>query len=296
MRTLRKRGVTPLIQHLYAFEKSLRRLAPKAAKVSRNRIDEPMRKADDDVCWRYKEEVLWPRQVLHSHKEIEVHASADPLDANPPHSADLAARWPQKPKPDPQFLEVQNIQPPIKCHQVTDFPELRRERDPNSRPFALRSFIRSKTALRSAVESRPACSRDSVQGPRRRRSVCRLGRALGAQITSGEQWASLERLAQVRHDLFVGLPFADLERGPTLYLSPCVVVDQARDAAVSARRAASDEVVGMLAASPHEVANQSFISDQRCKAAARHAPPLMITPPLRRSNSGDVVEAQALVG
>ena len=94
-----------------------------------------MRKADDDVSWRYKEEVLRPRQILHSHKEIEVHASADPLDANAPHSADLAARWPQKPKPDPQFFEVQNIQPPIKCNQVTDFPELRRERDPQFTPI-----------------------------------------------------------------------------------------------------------------------------------------------------------------
>lgn len=44
---------------------------------------------------------------------------------------------------------------------------------------------------------------------------------------------------------------------------------------------------------PHTKLPMSFISDQSCKAAPCHWSPLMIPPPLRASQRGDVAEVQA---
>ena len=40
-----------------------------------------MRESDHDIRGRHNEVVLWSEPLFHSHQEIEVHVSADPVDA-----------------------------------------------------------------------------------------------------------------------------------------------------------------------------------------------------------------------
>jgi hypothetical protein len=104
-------------------------------------------------------------------------------------------------------------------------------------------------------------------GPRSETGTYRrpVRQPLRPQIPGGQQWASFKRTPQFRHELVVRPPLLALERDPALYLSPCGIVDKSRNTAVAARRPRSRHALPPLRTSPHEVADQGLVPDQRCE-------------------------------